>query len=86
MDTPLEHALNLMSQVPLVGKLIEASKSSGLIRTDGHNDWANTIRGYYHNQLDNRFDEGKTLIGHVDLERLIQGRSGGVFMSAYVDW
>ncbi|KAF2711263.1 hypothetical protein K504DRAFT_465031 [Pleomassaria siparia CBS 279.74] len=36
-------------------------------------------------RIDQRFNESRTLIGHVDVKRLVAGASGGVFMSAYVD-
>ncbi|KAF4636600.1 hypothetical protein G7Y89_g1494 [Cudoniella acicularis] len=53
---------------------------------DGHNDFPHLIRGFYDNKIQNsRFDEESSLVGHVDLKRLREGRSGGVFLSAYVD-
>lgn len=53
---------------------------------DGHNDWPHLIRGFYDNQLDDRFEPEKDLVGHVDLKRLGDGKSGGAFWSVYVDW
>ncbi|KAF2656938.1 hypothetical protein K491DRAFT_703789 [Lophiostoma macrostomum CBS 122681] len=70
MNTCLETAYNILCRVPLI---------------DGHNDWANTIRGFYYNKIDARFDKDNNLVGHVDMKRFIEGHSGGVFLSAYVD-
>ncbi|TVY85166.1 Dipeptidase tcpJ [Lachnellula suecica] len=69
-DIPMEQALQILRRVPLI---------------DGHNDWPNFIRGYYDNRLDKRFNEDRDLAGHVDIKRLCDGKSGGVFWSAYVD-
>ncbi|KAF3388876.1 putative dipeptidase [Penicillium rolfsii] len=66
----MEEALEILSSAPLI---------------DGHNDWPHLIRGFYDNQLDGRFDDEKSLVGHVDLKRLKAGRSGGAFWSVYVD-
>ncbi|KAF2235238.1 hypothetical protein EV356DRAFT_500446 [Viridothelium virens] len=53
---------------------------------DGHNDWPHLIRGFYDNSIAHRrFSADSSLVGHVDLARLREGRSGGVFISAYVD-
>ena len=53
---------------------------------DGHNDWPHLIRGFYDSTLDGRFQRGSNLVGHVDLERLKEGKSGGAFWSVYIDW
>ena len=54
---------------------------------DGHNDWPHLIRGFYDSKIETpRFDAKSSLAGHVDLKRLLQGKSGGVFLSAYIDW
>lgn len=37
-------------------------------------------------RLDTRFQYSNDLVGHVDIKRLKRGRSGGIFLSAYVDW
>ncbi|KAF2201390.1 hypothetical protein GQ43DRAFT_415931 [Delitschia confertaspora ATCC 74209] len=67
----MEEALNILSSVPLI---------------DGHNDWPHLIRGFYDNQIEtSRFDPDSDLVGHVDLKRLLKGKSGGIFLSAYVD-
>ncbi|KAJ4854544.1 membrane dipeptidase (Peptidase family m19) domain-containing protein [Trichoderma breve] len=66
----MDEALEVLGSVPLI---------------DGHNDWPHLIRGFYDNQLDERFDPNKNLVGHVDLKRLLQGKSGGAFWSVYVD-
>ncbi|KKK14121.1 hypothetical protein P175DRAFT_0434291 [Aspergillus ochraceoroseus IBT 24754] len=66
----MEKALEILSSVPLI---------------DGHNDWPHLIRGFYDNQLDERFQPGKSLVGHVDWKRLKEGKSGGAFWSVYVD-
>ncbi|QGA13937.1 hypothetical protein EYB26_001589 [Talaromyces marneffei] len=71
MSTPnlrLE-ALNILSKVPLI---------------DGHNDWPHLIRAYYKNALDDRFAVNKNLAGHVDVSRLIRGKSGGAFWSVFM--
>ncbi|KZF23919.1 hypothetical protein L228DRAFT_218164 [Xylona heveae TC161] len=65
-----EEALDILSEVPLI---------------DGHNDWPHLIRGFYDNKLDERFQSHKDLGGHVDLKRLVEGKSGGAFWSVYVD-
>ena len=45
------------------------------------------IREKYGNLIeDSRFAPQADLEGHVDLKRLIEGRVGGIFLSAYVDW
>ncbi|OKL56653.1 hypothetical protein UA08_08298 [Talaromyces atroroseus] len=66
----MQDALEILKSVPLI---------------DGHNDWPHLIRGFYDNRLDERFDSGRSLVGHVDLERLRKGMSGGAFWSVYVD-
>lgn len=67
----LERAANLLSRVPLI---------------DGHNDWANIIRGYYSNKIHVRnFSREESLVGHVDIKKLRKGLVGGTFWSAYVD-
>jgi hypothetical protein len=54
---------------------------------DGHNDWANIIRGYYSNKIHGRhFSKEQSLVGHVDIGKLRKGHVGGTFWSAYVDW
>lgn len=37
-------------------------------------------------RLDERFSPQENLVGHVDIKRLKCGKSGGVFLSVYVDW
>jgi hypothetical protein len=37
-------------------------------------------------RLDMRFGYDQDLVGHVDIKRLREGGSGGIFLSAYVDW
>ncbi|KAK4153864.1 renal dipeptidase family [Chaetomidium leptoderma] len=69
-DSKMEQALELMSQAPLI---------------DGHNDWIHMIRAYYDSQLDDRFHPEKSLGGHVDLKRLVEGKAGAVFWSVYVN-
>ncbi|EHK21728.1 uncharacterized protein TRIVIDRAFT_230798 [Trichoderma virens Gv29-8] len=66
----MDEALEVLGSVPLI---------------DGHNDWPHLIRGFYDNRLDERFDLDKNLVGHVDMNRLLQGKSGGAFWSVYVD-
>ena len=45
------------------------------------------IRERYGNRIeDSRFAPEADLEGHVDLKRLIEGRVGGIFLSAYVGW
>ncbi|KAJ5904228.1 hypothetical protein N7504_006611 [Penicillium tannophilum] len=66
----MNQALDILKSVPLI---------------DGHNDWPHLIRGFYDNQLDDRFEPEKDLVGHVDLKRLRDGKSGGAFWSVYVD-
>ncbi|KAJ5665122.1 uncharacterized protein N7477_007570 [Penicillium maclennaniae] len=66
----MDEAFDILKSVPLI---------------DGHNDWPHLIRGFYDNQLDNRFKPEKDLVGHVDLKRLREGKSGGAFWSVYVD-
>jgi hypothetical protein len=57
------------------------------VTIDGHNDWPHLIRGFYDNMIDHAsFDQDKSLVGQVDLQRLRDGQVGGVFLSAYVDW
>ena len=56
------------------------------IHLDGHNDWPHLIRGFYDNQLDSRLEPEKDLVGHVDIKRLREGKSGGAFWSVYIDW
>lgn len=54
---------------------------------DGHNDWPHLIRGFYDNRIETAtFNVQADLVGHVDIGRLVAGRSGAVFLSAYVDW
>lgn len=53
---------------------------------DGHNDWMHLIRAYYDFQLDERFDADKSLVGHVDVQRLVEGKAGAVFWSLFVNW
>ncbi|UKZ81581.1 hypothetical protein TrVFT333_009353 [Trichoderma virens FT-333] len=60
----MDEALEVLGSVPLI---------------DGHNDWPHLIRGFYDNRLDERFDLDKNLVGHVDMNRLLQGKSGGPF-------
>ncbi|EEA28320.1 membrane dipeptidase GliJ [Talaromyces marneffei ATCC 18224] len=77
MSTPnlrLE-ALNILSKVPLIGEKSEPH---------GHNDWPHLIRAYYKNALDDRFAVNKNLAGHVDVSRLIRGKSGGAFWSVFM--
>ncbi|CAG8328687.1 unnamed protein product [Penicillium salamii] len=64
-------------------KAFEILKSVPLI--DGHNDWPHLIRGFYDNCLDDRFQRGNDLAGHVDMKRLKEGKSGGAFWSVYID-
>ncbi|KGO61823.1 Peptidase M19, renal dipeptidase [Penicillium expansum] len=66
----MEQALEILGSVPLV---------------DGHNDWPHLIRGFYDSTLDGRFQRGSNLVGHVDLKRLKEGKSGGAFWSVYID-
>ncbi|KAF2815499.1 uncharacterized protein BDZ99DRAFT_197355 [Mytilinidion resinicola] len=66
----MEEALDIMANVPLI---------------DGHNDFPHLVRAYYDSRLDDRFEPGKELAGHVDIKRLVEGRGGGVFWSAYID-
>lgn len=66
----MEEALDIMACVPLI---------------DGHNDFPHLIRAFYDSKLDDRFERNKHLAGHVDLQRLLRGRSGGIFWSTYVD-
>ncbi|KAF7936260.1 uncharacterized protein EAE98_002479 [Botrytis deweyae] len=65
----LNEALDILDSVPLI---------------DGHNDWPHLIRAYYQNSLDARFEPLKNLAGHVDIKRLMQGKSGGAFWSAFM--
>ncbi|CAH0047604.1 unnamed protein product, partial [Clonostachys solani] len=64
----LARALKLLADVPLI---------------DGHNDFPYFLRGWYPDQV-NTVDCQHMPIAHTDLERLSQGRVGGVFWSAYV--
>ncbi|UKZ55824.1 hypothetical protein TrVGV298_009648 [Trichoderma virens] len=64
----MDEALEVLGSVPLI---------------DGHNDWPHLIRGFYDNRLDERFDLDKNLVGHVDMNRLLQGKSGGGPFGAY---
>ncbi|KAK7229878.1 hypothetical protein V2G26_002048 [Clonostachys chloroleuca] len=64
----LAKALKLLQDVPLI---------------DGHNDFPYFLRGWYPDQV-NTVDCQHMPIAHTDLERLSQGRVGGVFWSAYV--
>jgi hypothetical protein len=57
-----------------------------LTPSDGHNDWPHLIRAYYQNALDGRFAVNKNLAGHVDIGRLIRGKSGGAFWSVFMPW
>ncbi|KAI9149058.1 Dipeptidase tcpJ [Paramyrothecium foliicola] len=66
----MDEALEILKSVPLI---------------DGHNDWPHLIRGFYDNVLDGRFGADKNLVGHVDIKRLLRGKSGGAFWSVYVD-
>ncbi|KAJ5797255.1 uncharacterized protein N7518_005795 [Penicillium psychrosexuale] len=66
----MEEAIDILNSVPLI---------------DGHNDWPHLIRGFYDNQLDSRLDPEKDLVGHVDIKRLREGKSGGAFWSVYID-
>ncbi|KAI2699501.1 hypothetical protein CBS147332_8387 [Penicillium roqueforti] len=66
----MEEVIDILNSVPLI---------------DGHNDWPHLIRGFYDNQLDSRLDPEKDLVGHVDIKRLREGKSGGAFWSVYID-
>ncbi|KAK5993178.1 Dipeptidase sirJ [Cladobotryum mycophilum] len=67
-----ERAQKILSTTPLI---------------DGHIDFAEVLRGFYHNRIDqdkfhHEFENGK-LPGHVDLARLRHGLSGGAFWSVF---
>jgi hypothetical protein len=86
----MSDALKIMGEVPLIGQSDQRIElNCSLVsdnEEDGHNDWPHLIRGHYDNRLDARFSPENDLAGHVDIKRLREGKIGGVFWSAYVDW
>ncbi|KAJ5894543.1 hypothetical protein N7495_006234 [Penicillium taxi] len=70
MSISMQEALSILKSVPLI---------------DGHNDWPHLIRGFYDNRLNDRFEPNKSLVGHVDLKRLRNGKSGGAFWKYFTE-
>jgi hypothetical protein len=90
----MDEALDILAHVPVIGRSCEVcldfDESNAAVDAcaqDGHNDWPHLIRGFYDNKIEtDAFDAESDLVGHVDVKRLVAGRVGGVFLSAYVDW